>query len=521
MFSSLSKALLSVGTVDTLTDGTADLIDSGPGVRYVANAETTRILFLSPKGRTFLPASFYKLAEERERWEQLILAEDRERYFDALNQLQSEGVETRVSYRIATSKSSSAVSLEDTLTAIRNEEGSIIAYLGNAQDNSIEIQSLDTLVKQSWKELSTTMTRRFLHDFNNTIAGIYSLSELYSIPGSDADTMVEAMGHIRKSAERSQLITQRIRSLITMEDGEESFYDVEKLLDEQREFLEALLPKGTELDLRLSGETMTVRLDANRFKQALFHLAANASESTGENPAISIQSRLAKDEDSKASVQIEVRDNGAGIPKRARERIFEPFFTTKDRKRHTGMGLFIVKQFAESLGGEAMIDSNSDEGATTIIRLPLVDLTESISQPSASKPKPATQASESSSKRKKSPTILIYTWEDITRHPLINAIREANWRFRIHLDPFQLMLDAKELVQNLDGLLIFKSALDEKAEPLIQEIATMQTPPKVALIVLGESVDALPEFVKSTCSFISPGTAKPSGLLKKLSSYLA
>jgi len=521
MFSSLSEALQSLGAFEMLPETVAALIDSGPGVRYIVEMDSTRILFISSKGRSFIPASFYKLATEQERWENLIHVDDLRQYREALEELKTQDQESRAAYRIATSKNGGLMPLADNLTPIKNTAGEIVAILGNAQNNSREIQSMDTLVKQSWKELSATMTRRFLHDFNNTIAGIYSLSELYSIPGSSVETMTEAMGHIRKSAERAQLITKRIRSLIAVENEEESFYDLENLLEEQREFLDALLPKTTTLDLRLSGASMTVRLDANRFKQALFNLVANASESTEEESTIYIQIHLTENSDGKACAKVEVRDNGSGITDRTRNKIFDPFFTTKDRKRHAGMGLFIVKEFVEHHGGEVSIEPSKPIGAIVSMTIPLVDLTESIEPSATTETTNTVSEGHSSLQKKKTPTILIYTWEDITRHPLINSIREANWKFRIHLDPFQMMLDAKEMEERLDGLIVFKSSLDEKADPLIQEIASMKKPPKVALVTLGESVDALPDTVKSICGFVSNGTAKPGPVLKKLSAYLA
>jgi two-component system, NtrC family, sensor kinase len=54
------------------------------------------------------------------------------------------------------------------------------------------------------------------------------------------------------------------------------------------------------------------------------------------------------------SIEIRIRDNGAGIPEEFRERIFNPFFTTKPAGEGTGLGLsishdIIVKQHAGSI----------------------------------------------------------------------------------------------------------------------------------------------------------------------------
>jgi len=54
------------------------------------------------------------------------------------------------------------------------------------------------------------------------------------------------------------------------------------------------------------------------------------------------------------SVEIRIRDNGAGIPPEVKEKMFNPFFTTKPAGEGTGLGLslshdIIVKQHAGSI----------------------------------------------------------------------------------------------------------------------------------------------------------------------------
>ena len=50
-------------------------------------------------------------------------------------------------------------------------------------------------------------------------------------------------------------------------------------------------------------------------------------------------------------VELEVSDDGAGIPEALRERIFEPFVTTKEAGRGTGLGLAVSRQVIERHGG--------------------------------------------------------------------------------------------------------------------------------------------------------------------------
>jgi PAS domain S-box-containing protein len=67
-------------------------------------------------------------------------------------------------------------------------------------------------------------------------------------------------------------------------------------------------------------------------------------------------------------VQIEVQDNGAGIPAENLEKIFEPFFTTK--KQGTGLGLATVLAIVRKHGGQIGVDSTVGTGTTFTLFFP-------------------------------------------------------------------------------------------------------------------------------------------------------
>ena len=89
------------------------------------------------------------------------------------------------------------------------------------------------------------------------------------------------------------------------------------------------------------------------------------AEGDGFAPAISLTTRAAGER-----VEIEVRDNGSGIPADIAEKIFMPFFTTKPAGEGTGLGLslsydIVVKQH----GGALTVESES--GGFTAFRVSL------------------------------------------------------------------------------------------------------------------------------------------------------
>jgi len=74
------------------------------------------------------------------------------------------------------------------------------------------------------------------------------------------------------------------------------------------------------------------------------------------------------------SLVLEVRDNGAGMPRADVEHAFEPFFTTSLGQGGSGLGLFIVHNLVSGLlGGSIQLDSQPGQGTTVRLELPLQD----------------------------------------------------------------------------------------------------------------------------------------------------
>jgi len=71
---------------------------------------------------------------------------------------------------------------------------------------------------------------------------------------------------------------------------------------------------------------------------------------------------------------IEISDSGVGIPPDVLARIFDPFFSNRaDGVTGTGLGLTIVKNFVERMGGKISVDSTVGQGTQFRIRLPLAE----------------------------------------------------------------------------------------------------------------------------------------------------
>ena len=71
-------------------------------------------------------------------------------------------------------------------------------------------------------------------------------------------------------------------------------------------------------------------------------------------------------------IEIQVTDNGNGIPKKIVDKIFQPFFTTKPTGQGTGLGLSLSYDIVKAHGGEIKVNTKEAEGTEFIIVLPVV-----------------------------------------------------------------------------------------------------------------------------------------------------
>jgi two-component system NtrC family sensor kinase len=73
---------------------------------------------------------------------------------------------------------------------------------------------------------------------------------------------------------------------------------------------------------------------------------------------------------SNGKVEISVKDNGNGIPKKVLDKIFQPFFTTKPTGQGTGLGLSLSYDIVKAHGGELKVETKEGEGSVFVITLP-------------------------------------------------------------------------------------------------------------------------------------------------------
>lgn len=131
---------------------------------------------------------------------------------------------------------------------------------------------------------------------------------------------------------------------------------------------------------------LTVWADYGQLERVLVHLLKNAKQyAKGQPIRLRVESVTPSSEPSTPMAQIQVIDQGCGIPIADQPYIFDPFYRVEaSRCRATGgmgLGLAIVKALVEAMGGSVALESVPDAGSTFTIQLPLAQPAQLSTQP--------------------------------------------------------------------------------------------------------------------------------------------
>jgi signal transduction histidine kinase len=139
---------------------------------------------------------------------------------------------------------------------------------------------------------------------------------------------------------------------------------------ERVDLLALAVEEGARVNATVDGPEAIVSGEERLLRRALRNLLENARRYGGGEVHVELRPAAGGPDE----VEVQVRDNGPGVPEAFRERVFEPFFRLPghaEREGGVGLGLSLVKQIVERHRGRIRIDSPSDGGGCFVITLPM------------------------------------------------------------------------------------------------------------------------------------------------------
>ena len=202
-----------------------------------------------------------------------------------------------------------------------------------------------------------------MHDLRSPIKNIPIVTEFMREDGIESEWLTA----LNKSAEQASEMLDDFMDFIQEAPVKKQAMSLHELITEAIE-LSIIVKEFKELTINIDVDaSIQIKCDRSKFKRVIANLINNAAEvlkdKKVENPSIHIKASIVD-----SFVQIQIIDNGTGIPDNLLKTLFDPF-VTQDKAGGTGLGLAIVKQFVVAHGGT--ISVHNDGGAVFTIKLPV------------------------------------------------------------------------------------------------------------------------------------------------------
>jgi signal transduction histidine kinase len=123
---------------------------------------------------------------------------------------------------------------------------------------------------------------------------------------------------------------------------------------------------GVQLERHLTSELLPVKVDGDLVKQALLNVVLNGVQAMPQGGTLTIAA--SRDD---GSAQVDISDQGSGIPEDIRDKIYNLYFTTK--KKGSGIGLAMTYRVMQLHNGSVEFSSVEGKGTTFRLRFPLLD----------------------------------------------------------------------------------------------------------------------------------------------------
>lgn len=223
-----------------------------------------------------------------------------------------------------------------------------------------------------------TLAGGIAHDLNNILAPILISTEmLLKRENLDARSR-EYLEIVHKSSQRGADVVRQLLTFARGQGGKEDVFQPQSLVKEMVRMIRETFPRNITIEYDIEEARLSMRGDPSQLQQVLLNLCVNARDAMPEGGHLKLRvfrrdsASSVGAKDSKRPLGLSVSDTGCGMSTELQANIFDPFFTTKETGNGTGLGLSTAAGIVKSLGGEIVVRSSPDQGATFTLWFPEV-----------------------------------------------------------------------------------------------------------------------------------------------------
>ncbi len=240
----------------------------------------------------------------------------------------------------------------------------------NQQSVGIIVLSVNITEQKQAEIAKNEFLLNMSHDLRTPFSGLISLATMLFEQEMDP-IKKEFQGMIVQSSRRLLQLLDQVLELSKLGDHPLAYdkINIKDLIDEIFELLAVEIhAKGITFSIECPDSF--IRTDKMRLSRILINLLGNAIKFTAQG-MITLKIEL------KSDLMISITDTGMGIPQAKLNFIFDKFYKIKlsnqdSEFKGSGIGLYIVKQFVDELGGTIKVKSKLNKGSTFTVSLPLI-----------------------------------------------------------------------------------------------------------------------------------------------------
>ncbi len=235
-----------------------------------------------------------------------------------------------------------------------------LAWSGVARSSQLQIRLARARAQNAYLRELNLAAAGLAHETRNPLNIVRSITQMTA---SDEQVPPRARAQLGRTLEEVDRITARLNEFIDYSRPREPHLSPVKVTDLARDVARTLETdfEDKRITFTCDDSAVEVLADPEMLRQVVFNLLLNSSQAVGEGGHIGVAISQAG-----STVELEVVDDGPGVPPAAREDIFRPYFTLSDHG--SGLGLAVVRQIVLAHGWEISCDANGDVGSRFRIR---------------------------------------------------------------------------------------------------------------------------------------------------------
>jgi PAS domain S-box-containing protein len=267
---------------------------------------------------------------------------------------------------IAVREDGSLLDLHISASTVNDADGKPVCMMASLVDITEKREMEEAMLRSEKLSSMGQLAAGLAHELKNPLAVISSCAQ-FCVENMELPAPVnENLEMILRSNQRANKLINDLLAFARPSSLEWKEVDVNELVTRTWDMVKLQArPFNTAFVLQLEEMLPEIVGDEEKLGQVFMNLIQNALQASSVGGKITVETRVIP---AQGQVEVNVMDEGSGVPEDYRHKIFDPFFTTKDTG--TGLGLSICHSIVQQHNGHIGMEHDNLRGTRFSVRLP-------------------------------------------------------------------------------------------------------------------------------------------------------